>query len=105
MAKIKSNLKGWKPGVPNVKPENRVYDYPIKTNKKPKKKDSLLFGTGGVPHSAKIKTHPSAVKRLSELGLSVYEMEFVHGVRIKPETCEEVKKEAKNFKIDNINDS
>ncbi|MFL2931897.1 MAG: TIM barrel protein [bacterium] len=99
MAKIKSNLRGWRPGVPNVKPENRVYDQPVKSNKKPKKKDSLLFGTGGVPHSTKNKTHPSAVKRLSELGLSVYEMEFVHGVRIKPETCEEVKKEVRNTGI------
>ena len=46
MAKIKSNLRGWRPGVPNVKPENRVYDQPAKSNKKPKKKDSLLLHCG-----------------------------------------------------------
>jgi deoxyribonuclease-4 len=30
------------------------------------------------------------VRRLHELGLGAYEMEFVHGVRIRPETCDEV---------------
>ena len=82
---------GWKPGVPKEKPKGRVYEGPLHVNAKPKKSDLIFFGTGGVPHSAQPQDHPGAVRRLAELGLGVYEMEFVHGVRIRPETCEEVK--------------
>ncbi len=84
------NVMGWAPGVPKEKPRDRVYDGPLSVNAKTKKPDLIFFGTGGVPHSAKPPGHPGAVRRLHELGLGVYEMEFVHGVRIRPETCEEV---------------
>ncbi len=73
------------------KKEEKVYDGPLRVNPPPKRPDRIFFGTGGVPHSAKPKTHPAAVRRLRELGLGVYEIEWVHGVRVRPETCGEVK--------------
>jgi deoxyribonuclease-4 len=88
--KSPANAMGWKPGVPKEKPKGRVYDGPLSVNAKPKKGDLIFFGVGGVPHSAKPQDHPQAVRRLHALGLGVYEMEFVHGVRIRPETCVEV---------------
>lgn len=88
--KSSANIMGWKQGVPKEKPKGRVYDGPLRVNPKAKKSDLIIFGTGGVPHSATPQSHPSAIRRLAELGLGVYEMEFVHGVRIRPETCEEV---------------
>ncbi len=90
-AKPKADVRGWAPGVPKEKPKGRTYDGPLSVNAKPKRTDRIFFGTGGVPHSAKPQTHPAAVRRLHELGLGVYEMEFVHGVRIREETCEEVR--------------
>lgn len=89
--KSPANAMGWKPGVPKEKPKGRVYDGPLSVNAKPRKADLIFFGVGGVPHSAKPQSHPEAVRRLHTLGLGVYEMEFVHGVRIRPETCVEVK--------------
>ncbi|MEK6710677.1 MAG: TIM barrel protein, partial [Nitrospinota bacterium] len=70
--------------------EERTYTGPLRVNAPPKRPDLLLFGTGGTPHSADPRDHPGAVRRLHELGLGAYEMEFVHGVRIRPESCEEV---------------
>ncbi|MBT3350653.1 MAG: TIM barrel protein [Nitrospinaceae bacterium] len=89
--KSPANAMGFKPGVPKEKPKGRIYEGPLNVNAKPKKADTIFFGVGGVPHSAKPQGHPEAVRRLHELGLGVYEMEFVHGVRIRPETCELVK--------------
>lgn len=72
------------------RPRERAYTGPLRVNPPPRRPDRLLFGTGGTPHSAVPRDHPGALRRLHELGLGVYEMEFVHGVRIRPETCEEV---------------
>ena len=47
----------------------------------------LLFGTGGVPLSAKGKSISDGVRRIRELGLDCMEVEFVHGVRIKEENA------------------
>ncbi|MBW7996108.1 MAG: TIM barrel protein [Candidatus Glassbacteria bacterium] len=47
----------------------------------------LLFGTGGVPHSAKDSSVLSGIRRISELGLGNLEVEFVHGVRTGEEKC------------------
>ena len=76
--------------VPANKKEERSYTGTPKVNAPPRRPDRLLFGTGGTPHTAGPRDHPTAVRRLHELGLGVYEMEFVHGVRIRPESCEEV---------------
>ena len=42
----------------------------------------LLFGTGGVPPSAKQPSTVSGIERISELGLGCMELEFVQGVRM-----------------------
>jgi len=44
--------------------------------------DGLLFGTAGVPHSAKIRSTISGIERIAELGLSSMEIEFVQGVKM-----------------------
>ncbi|MFC1592700.1 TIM barrel protein [Candidatus Omnitrophota bacterium] len=45
--------------------------------------EKLLFGTGGIPHSAGAKTTVSGIERIAELGLGCMEIEFVQGVRMK----------------------
>ncbi len=42
----------------------------------------LLFGTGGIPHSAKTASTIDGIKRIAELGLGCMEVEFVQGVRM-----------------------
>ena len=42
----------------------------------------LLFGTGGVPHSAKSHSTASGIERIAELGLGCMEIEFVRGVKM-----------------------
>ncbi|MFC2022078.1 TIM barrel protein [Chloroflexota bacterium] len=42
----------------------------------------LLFGTGGIPHSARTKTTIDGIKRIAELGLGCMEIEFVQGVKM-----------------------
>lgn len=42
----------------------------------------LLFGTGGVPHSAKSHFTASGIERIAELGLGCMEIEFVRGVKM-----------------------
>ena len=42
----------------------------------------LLFGTAGIPHSAKSKTTIDGIERIAELGLGCMELEFVQGVKM-----------------------
>jgi deoxyribonuclease-4 len=42
----------------------------------------LLFGTGGIPHSAKTQSTVDGIERIAELGLGCMEIEFVQGVRM-----------------------
>jgi deoxyribonuclease-4 len=42
----------------------------------------LLFGTAGVPRSARPQTTIDGIKRIAELGLDAMEMEFVKGVKM-----------------------
>ncbi len=42
----------------------------------------LLFGTAGIPHSARTLTTIDGIKRIAELGLGCMEIEFVQGVRM-----------------------
>ena len=44
--------------------------------------DELLFGTAGIPHSAKTASTIDGIKRIAELGLGCMEIEFVQGVRM-----------------------
>jgi len=53
-------------------------------------KNKLHFGPGGVPLSCRDRSTQSGIKRVSELGLDLMEMEFVHGVKMSPKTAEEV---------------
>jgi len=45
----------------------------------------LLFGTAGVPVSAKLRSTEAGIERIAELGLGCMEVEFVQGVRMSPE--------------------
>jgi deoxyribonuclease IV len=47
----------------------------------------LLFGTGGVPVSARLPSTESGIERLAELGLGCMEVEFVQGVKMSPEVA------------------
>jgi deoxyribonuclease IV len=62
-------------------------------------KSSILFGTAGVPLTTKKRDTLSGIKRVKELGLQAMELEFVHGVRMKPELAGEVKKIAEKNDI------
>jgi len=44
--------------------------------------DRLLFGTGGIPHSAKTQSTIGGIERIAELGLGCMEIEFVQGVKM-----------------------
>jgi deoxyribonuclease-4 len=51
------------------------------------KTGGLLFGTGGVPVSAKSRSTEAGIERIAELGLGCMEVEFVQGVRMSPEVA------------------
>lgn len=48
----------------------------------------LLFGTAGVPLSAKERSTEAGVKRVRELQLDAMEVEFVQGVRMGEEKAQ-----------------
>jgi len=50
----------------------------------------LLFGTGGVPHSARNRATVSGIERVAELGLGCMEIEFVQGVKMGEPTARQV---------------
>lgn len=50
----------------------------------------LLFGTAGVPHSAKEGSTLAGVERVAELGLGCMEVEFVQGVRMSRDMARQV---------------
>ena len=56
----------------------------------PDKTGGLLFGTGGVPLSAKSRSTEAGIKRIAELGLGCMEVEFVQGVKMSPEVAASV---------------
>ena len=49
----------------------------------------LLFGTGGVPHSAADRSVLAGVQRIRELELDCMEVEFVRGVKITKDIAEQ----------------
>jgi len=51
---------------------------------------ALLFGTGGVPHSAEQPSTVSGIERIKELGLGCMELEFVQGVRMSEKVALQV---------------
>jgi len=53
----------------------------------PNETGKLLFGTGGVPVSAKLRSTEAGIERIAELGLGCMEVEFVQGVRMSPKVA------------------
>jgi deoxyribonuclease-4 len=50
----------------------------------------MIFGTAGVPLSAKERSSLSGLERVAELGLGAMELEFVHSVRMGEKTARQV---------------
>ena len=59
----------------------------------------LLFGTAGVPHSAKAASTTAGIERVAELGLGCMELEFVRGVKMSEENALAVAEIAKGKRI------
>jgi deoxyribonuclease-4 len=59
----------------------------------------LLFGTGGVPASAKLRSTEAGIERIAELGLGCMEVEFVQGVRMSPQIAVSVGELAARKKV------
>jgi len=49
--------------------------------------EKLLFGTAGVPHSARTSSASAGIERVAELGLGCMELEFVRGVNMSREAA------------------
>jgi deoxyribonuclease-4 len=59
----------------------------------------MLFGTAGVPVSSRGRDPASGVLRVAELGLDAMELEFVHGVRIRDDMADRVRRVAQEHGI------
>jgi len=59
----------------------------------------LLFGTGGVPVSAKLRSTEAGIERIAELGLGCMEVEFVQGVKMSPQVAVSVGEVAARKKV------
>lgn len=57
-------------------------------------KNKLLFGTAGVPQSSPGTTSISGIQHVAKLGLDCMEIEFVQGVKMRPDTAHLVKQES-----------
>lgn len=55
----------------------------------------LIFGTAGIPLNAKSRTTEAGIERIKELGLGCMEIEFVRGVKMRPESALAVGRVAK----------
>ena len=59
----------------------------------------LVFGTAGTPIASKDRGSLAGVEMVRKLGLGAMELEFVRGVRMKPELAEKVKEAAKKNNV------
>jgi deoxyribonuclease IV len=59
----------------------------------------LYIGTAGIPRSAKKQGVVAGIRRAAELGFTAQEIEFVHGIYMKPALAKEVGKVAKELGI------
>jgi deoxyribonuclease IV len=59
----------------------------------------LCIGTAGIPRSAKKNGVVAGIRRAAENGFTAQELEFVHGVYMKPELAKQVGKVAKELGI------
>lgn len=53
--------------------------------------DRLRVGTAGIPHAAGKRSTLEGVRVVAELGLDAMEIEFVRGVRMRPEVADQVR--------------
>lgn len=60
---------------------------------------AVLFGTAGVPLSARERSTEAGILRVKELGLDAMEVEFVHGVRMKQDKAQKIAEVARNESI------
>ncbi len=65
----------------------------------PNEAGELLFGTGGVPVSAKLRSTEAGIERIAELGLGCMEVEFVQGVKMSPKVAVSVGELAARKKV------
>jgi deoxyribonuclease-4 len=65
----------------------------------PNKTGELLFGTGGVPVSAKSRSTEAGIERIAELGLGCMEVEFVQGVKMSSDVAVSVGELAARKKV------
>jgi deoxyribonuclease-4 len=65
----------------------------------PNETGGLLFGTAGVPVSAKIRSTEAGIERIAELGLGCMEVEFVQGVKMSPQVAASVGELAARKKV------
>jgi deoxyribonuclease-4 len=63
------------------------------------KTGELLFGTAGVPVSAKLRSTEAGIERIAELGLGCMEVEFVQGVKMSPKVAASVGELAARKKV------
>jgi deoxyribonuclease-4 len=63
------------------------------------KTNELLFGTAGVPVSAKLRSTEAGIERIAELGLGCMEVEFVQGVKMSPQVAPSVRELAARKKV------
>lgn len=59
----------------------------------------IYLGPAGIPHSAKKRSTQEGIKTVKDLGLNAMEVEFVQGVKMKPEVAEEVGELAKELGV------
>jgi deoxyribonuclease IV len=60
----------------------------------------LIFGTGGVPHSAnRPRNMVNGIKRIAELGLGAMELEFVYGARMTDSEADQILNTARKLKV------
>jgi len=65
----------------------------------PNETSELLFGTAGVPISAKLRSTEAGIERIAELSLGCMEVEFVQGVRMSPKVAVSVGELAARKKV------
>ena len=61
--------------------------------------NTLLFGTGGTPHSSKSESTAHGIERIAELGLGCMEVEFVYGANMNQAMAHKVSETAKALNI------
>jgi len=61
--------------------------------------NTLLFGTGGTPHSSKSESTAHGIERIAELGLGCMEVEFVYGANMNQAMARKVGEIAKTLNV------